>query len=283
MNRFAKLSAFAFFSLGAANPGRSQGPEVVQTNHVVQMHQQAFMDQPHRIVVEMPAPKVEIRQTGGCTTSCDDRPGHKCSLFSRKSHHNGRQNLETGALTSGALLMPLNLMAPESTVIRQQVISQPATQSFNFDLSGVRHAHEMEEKLATLAAYLNAKRAVDQVESAQIASILERMRTQFGQGGTTPTTGGGGRTGEGNMSLNEALEKINKRLDTLEQLVTAHHAVIKNLHEKDIKGKQAGAATPPEPKEAPPGLNPNAKTNSSAIVLPPLPGTPELIALPTQR
>ncbi|MCI0681005.1 MAG: hypothetical protein L0Y71_02780 [Gemmataceae bacterium] len=203
-------------SWAAVSPLAAQ--DIIQAHGLLRRH--GSTEEPQRIVVTMPAPRVEVRDR---CKDADDEP-RKCCLFGHKRRHEAR----TAAPLAAVMFAPASLPA----VVVQPSVQQPTmTQQITHDFSSLRSAHEMEVHAAGLAAQMAARNAMINAENDAMQRIMERTRGKMEtlSKACASSTQAGDSTDAGKATLDETLRKLDERLNRLEELVLLHQQVINNL------------------------------------------------------
>lgn len=206
--------------------GFCAGTSALPAQDIVQAHgllrNQASCEEPQRIVVTLPPPRVEVADR--CSRPADE-PRKKCCLFTR--HHKSE-----GTYRGGAVADVLWAPAALPTMLVSGAVQQPAlTQQITHDFSGLRTALEMDVQAAGLAAHLAARNAMVNAENEAMQQIMERARGKMAalSSAMPQPSLAADKADASRVPLDTALRNLNTRLDRLEELVLLHQQAIDAL------------------------------------------------------
>ncbi|MCI0380177.1 MAG: hypothetical protein L0215_21545 [Gemmataceae bacterium] len=202
--------------------GQLTAQEITPTLHHV-FSGPAHCDEPQRIVIKLPPPKVEYRDKD-CSDTHDGR--RRFCLFG----HCNKERLHHRAPLGEALYAPVNL---PSMVLQAPSQTSSFTQQITHDFGALRQAQELDLRAAGLAAQLAARDAMRSAEDEWIQDMLDRSEGKLkALGGALKASQAGALKAADATSLNEALKQINDRLNRLEELVLQHHQAIDALRKQ---------------------------------------------------
>ena len=188
---------------------------------------QASCDEPQRIVIKLPPPRVEYQDKCSDKGSQGSDSSRRCSLF---GHRHRAEETRSSAVLPNVMFAPVNLPA---MVVQPSV---PAAASFTHqithDFSALQNAHELEMRAAALAAHSAAKRAMADAENELLQGSLDRVHKKMSAMASAAAASAGA---EGKVSLDTALRNLDSRLTQLEVLVMQHQQM---LTQKDGKKVQ---------------------------------------------
>jgi hypothetical protein len=163
-----------------------------------------------KVIVEM-APPDTSEKSASCAAAQDCQVRERCHLFHRKAYG---VPVAVGSLIYTPAMINMNQGLPAAA---------PSTFGLSFDTSGLRHLQEMQFHLATYGAQRAAEKAF------QSHMDQELSRVQGALQGLGAGTGSSGVPAGSEVTLQQALTKLDKRLSDLEGLAQAHHGAIDAL------------------------------------------------------
>ncbi len=213
--------------LVSCGTGQVTAQEVTPTLHRV-VSGSASCDEPQRIVIKQPPPKVEYRDKA-CPDTHDGR--RRFCLFGHCQKPDHSRALGE-ALYAPATLPSMVLQAPSQSL--------SFTQQITHDFGALRQAQELDLRAAGLAAQLAARDAMRSAEDEWIQGMLDRSEGKLrALGGALKASQAGALKAADVTNLNDTLKQLNDRLTRLEELVLQHHQAIDALRKptppKEVK------------------------------------------------